>query len=184
MMFISVRDLEQRDLNFREELAPETLNLGSDIRQAGPLRTGGRASLIEEHQAHKGVIQDIRLVGNVATRVELCCARCLEPVGRDVSRDFDLLYRPQGADAGREEISVTQAEAEIGYYRGEGLLLEEVLQEQILLAVPYRVVCREECLGLCPQCGQNLNQGKCQCAAPPPDERWTALRDLKDKLER
>lgn len=183
-MFISVRDLEQKDLNFREELAPDTLDLGSEMRQSGPLQTSGQATLISERQAHKGAIQDIRLVGKVVTQVELACARCLEPVGREVDRDFDLLYRPQGADAGREEISVTQAEAEIGYYRGEGLLLEDVLQEQILLAVPYKVVCREECKGLCPQCGQNLNQGKCQCPTAPADERWTALRDLKNKLER
>lgn len=182
-MFISVRDLEQRDLNFREELAPETLDLGSEMRQAGALRTIGRATLLEEHHGHKNVIQDIRLVGNVVTRVEVACARCLEAVSCDVKRDFDLLYRPQGSDAGREEISVTQAEAEIGYYKGEGLLLEEVLQEQILLAVPYKIVCREECKGLCPQCGQNLNQGACQCSAPPPDVRWAALRDLKEKLE-
>lgn len=183
-MFISIRDLEQRDLNFREELAPETLDLGSEVRQAGMLRTSGRASLLEEHHGHKHVIQDIRLVGNIVTRVEMACARCLEAVSREVKRDFDLLYRPQGSDAGREEISVTQAEAEIGYYKGEGLLLEEVLQEQILLAVPYKIVCREECKGLCPHCGQNLNQGACQCSGPPPDARWAALHDLKDKLER
>ncbi len=182
-MFISIRDLEQKDLNFREELAPGTLDLGSDARQSGPLRTSGRASLLEEHHGHKNVIQDIRLVGNIGTRVEIACARCLEPVSREVKRDFDLLYRPQGSDAGREEISVTQAEAEVGYYVGEGLLLEDVLREQILLAVPYKIVCREECKGLCPQCGQNLNQGACQCSAPPPDTRWAALRDLKDKLE-
>jgi uncharacterized protein len=184
-MFISIRDLEQKDLNFREELAPDKLDLGSDVRQSGTLRTTGRATLIEERHGHNAVIRDIRLVGNISTVVETACARCLEPVARDVDREFDLLYRPQGSDAGREEISVTQAEAEIGYYKGEGLLLEDVLQEQILLAVPYKIVCREECKGLCPRCGQNLNQDACKCAEPPPpDPRWTALRDLKDKLER
>lgn len=182
-MFISILDLQQKDLNFREELAPETLDLGSDMRQSGPLRAGGRATLIEERHGHKGVIQDIRVVGNVATAVELLCARCLEPVAREVNRDFDLLYRPRGIDAGREEISVTQAEAEIGYYTGEGLLLEDLLREQILLALPYKVVCREDCKGLCPQCGQNLNQGACDCLPAPPDPRWEALRGLKEKLE-
>ncbi len=182
-MFISILDLQQKDLNFREELAPETLDLGCDVRQSGPLSASGRATLIEERHGHKGVIQDIRVVGHMVAPVELLCARCLEPVAQQVHRDFDLLYRPRGSDAGREEISVTQAEAEIGYYTGEGLLLEEVLREQILLAVPYRVICREECKGLCPHCGQNLNLGACQCPAAPPDLRWEALRGLKDKLE-
>lgn len=182
-MFISIRDLEQRELNFREELAPESLDLGADMRQSAVLRTSGRATLIQERHGHKSVIDDIRLVGKVSTGVEVACARCLEPVARNIERDFDLLYRPQGIDAGREEISVTQAEAEIGYYKGEGLLLEDVLREQILLALPYKVVCREECKGLCPRCGQNLNQGACQCSSAPQDPRWDALRGLKDMLE-
>ena len=55
-----------------------------------------------------------------------------------------------------EELSVTSAEAEISYYQGEGLLLEDVLREQVLLAVPLRAICREDCKGLCPQCGAKL----------------------------
>ncbi len=64
---------------------------------------------------------------------------------QDVSHKFDLLYRPQGADAGREELSVTAAEAEVSYYQGEGLLLEDVLQEQVLLALPLKAICRDDC---------------------------------------
>lgn len=182
-MFISLQVLEQREISFREEFAPETLDLDPDMRQSGPLRAQGRATLIEEHHGQKGVIQDIRVVGDLATSVETACARCLEPVTRDVERNYELLYRPQGIDAGREEISVTQAEAEIGYYRGEGLDLKDVLREQILLSVPMKVVCREDCKGLCPRCGQNLNQGDCSCPAAVGDVRWEALKGLKDKLE-
>ncbi len=183
-MFISLQVLEQKEINFREEYPPETIDLGPDMRQSSPVRSNGRATLIEEHHGHKGVIQDIRVQGDLATSVEMACARCLEPVTRDVARKFELLYRPQGSDAGREEISVTDAEAEIGYYQGEGVELKDILREQILLAVPMKVVCREECKGLCPQCGQNLNQGACQCAQPLGDPRWNALKGLKDKLER
>ncbi len=84
-----------------------------------------------------------------------------------VSADFELLYRPLGADAGRDELSVTDAEAEIGYYQGDGVLLEDVLREQVLLALPLKITCREECKGLCPQCGKNLNQEQCSCCV-----RW------------
>jgi uncharacterized protein len=182
-MFISLQVLERKEINFREEFPPETVDLGPDMRQSGPVRANGRATLIEEHHGHKGVIQDIRILGDLATSVEMACARCLEPVTRAVTRDYELLYRPQGTDAGREEISVTQAEAEIGYYQGEGLDLKDLLREQILLAVPMKVVCREECKGLCPQCGHNLNQGECECPAAVGDARWEALKGLKDKLE-
>jgi uncharacterized protein len=183
-MFIDVHELELHPKDFAVELRPAAIDFGAEMQQTAPLAARGRAELIEEHHGGKGgKIQDIRLVGSLATRLEVTCARCLEPVGCGVNRDFDLLYRPEGIDGGREEISVTDAEAEISYYSGEGLLLEDVLREQVLLAVPIKTVCREDCKGLCPQCGKNLNQGGCLCARPA-DPRWHALDGLQDKLHR
>jgi uncharacterized protein len=180
-MFISLQALEQRPLEFQEEFPPRFLDLGEDLRQTEPLRASGRATLIEEHHGHKEIIQDIRVVGDFSTSIEVNCARCLEAVSREVKRHFDLLYRPQGSDAGREEIAVADTEAEVGYYQGDGLLLEDVLREQILLAVPIKTVCREECKGLCPVCGRNRNTGACDCAEAMPDPRWEALKKLGDR---
>jgi uncharacterized protein len=174
-MLISLEALEKQPVEFQEEFAPGIIDLGPELRQARPLQTSGRATLIEEHH-HHDVIKDIRLVGTLSTSLDVICARCLEPVVRELSKSFDLLYRPQGSDATREEISVTQAEAEIGYYRGEGLLLEDALREQVLLSLPIRTICREECKGLCPQCGRNLNEAACDCAEQTADPRWDALR--------
>ncbi len=182
-MFLSIETLEDHPLEFREEFAPEVFDFGADVHQRGPLRTQGRAELIQEQLGRRQRLDDIHVAGDLSTQLELLCARCLESVVRDVSRSFDLLYRPQGSDAGHEELSVTDAEAEIGYYTGDGVLLEDVLREQVLLAVPIKTVCSEECKGLCPHCGQNLNQGACACPATAGDERWTALKDLKDKLK-
>ncbi len=182
-MYLSIEILEDHDMDFREEFSPEVFDFGPDVRQRGMLRTQGRAQLIEERHGHKRMLQDIHVAGDLSATLELLCARCLEPVVRDVSKRFDLLYRPQGSDAGHEELSVTQAEAEIGYYTGDGVLLEDVLREQVLLAVPIKTVCSEECKGLCPRCGQNLNQGACACPEGSGDERWSALKDLKDKLK-
>lgn len=182
-MFISVQELEIRAFAFSEEYPADTLKLDEDVRQALPLRTSGRAELVQEHRAPKVVVNDIRVIGNLATQVELRCARCLEPVTRDVSSSFDLLYRPLGVDAGPHERSVGDADLEIGYYDGEGLELEDVLKEQLLLAVPLKAVCREDCKGLCPHCGRNLNAESCNCAQEAPDVRWSALKDLRDKLQ-
>lgn len=181
-MFISLEDLERKPVDFREEFSPGQVEFGPELKQLQPLLSNGRATLIEEHQGAREVIKDIRVVGEMSTRVEVACARCLDPVQRNIDRSFDLLYRPLGYDAGREEISVTQAEAEIGYYTGEGVLLEDILREQLLLEVPIKVVCREECKGLCPHCGQNLNLGSCDCVEESSDPRWDALRGLRDKL--
>ena len=181
-MFIEIEDLETNPVDFREQYSPGAIDLGPDLRQLSRLHTEGRADLVEEHHGKHKVIQDIRLKGRLDTSLEVACARCLDPVLHQVTRDFDLLYRPLGSDAGRDELSVTDAEAEIGYYQGVGLLLEDALREQVLLALPLKMICREDCKGLCPQCGKNWNESACSCTTPVQDPRWSGLKEIRDKL--
>src|ERR1700733_14505607 len=181
-MFFEIKDLELHPVEFAEKFEPGVIDLGTDYRQITPIESSGRADLVEEHHGKHKIIQDIRVQGRLATRLEMACARCLEPIIQDVNREFDLLYRPQGADAGRDEMSVTDAEAEISYYEGEGLPLEDVVREQVLLAAPLKVTCREDCKGLCPHCGKNLNEGQCSCAVEEEEPRWAALKEIRNKL--
>ncbi len=183
-MLIKIKDLQLQRLEFDETFQPGTLDLGADFKQVAPLETSGKAELIEENRGHKEILDDIRIVAKLATEVEVACARCLEPVQQPVSREFELLYRPQGADKTKEEAAVSKGETEISYYEGDGLLLEDVLREQVLLAIPYRVLCQENCKGLCPTCGRNLNSGSCECKVAQPDVRWNALGDLSEKLKK
>jgi uncharacterized protein len=182
-MFLDIKDLELRPLDFEEEIQPGAIDLGEEVRQRTALKTSGRAELVEEHHGKHQVIKDIRLRGRLSAGLELQCARCLDAVKQDVKREFELLYRPLGADAGKDELSVTDAEAEIGYYQGEGILLEDVLREQVLLALPLKITCRDDCKGLCPHCGKNLNQEQCSCAVPAEDPRWAALKEIRTRLE-
>jgi uncharacterized protein len=182
-MFISIHDLELRKLEFAESLAPGVIDFGPDLVQRTDLKATGRAELLEEHHGGKNNIQDIRIVGDFSTQVELKCARCIEPVVQDLRSEYDLLYRPAGTVTREEEVAINEAETEIGYYTGEGLLLEDTLKEQILLSVPIRVLCKEDCLGLCPQCGQNRNITPCDCAGKVSDPRWAALAEIKEKLK-
>ena len=182
-MLIEIRELEAHPVDFLEEIPSGAIDFGPDIHQSGTLEASGRAQLVQEHHGKHQLINDIRVTGGFAIKVELSCARCLEPINREVTRKFDLLYRPRGADAGREELSVTAVEAEVGYYEGGGLLLEDLLREQILLALPFRAICREDCRGLCVHCGRNLNLEQCGCAEPFEDPRWSALKDIREKFE-
>lgn len=182
-MLIDIHELELRPLDFTEELPPGSLDLGPDAKLATPLKSIGRAELVPERHGKHQKLLDIRLHGSFTTSVESPCARCLEPVVNAIQRDFDLLYRPQGSDAGKEELSVTAAEAEISYYQGDGLELSDVLCEQILLALPLKIVCREDCKGLCPECGRNWNEGPCDCKVRAGDPRWAALSDIRKQLE-
>ncbi len=182
-MFFEIHELEFHPIDFKEEFARGAIDFGPDLQQRGSLRTAGRAQLVEEHHGKHHKIKDIRLAGKLSIKVELACARCLDPVVKAVAHDFDLLYRPLGIDAGKAELSVTTAEAEVGYYQGDGLQLEDVIREQVLLAVPLKVICREECKGLCPHCGANWNLEQCSCEDPVEDPRWSALKEIRSKLE-
>jgi uncharacterized protein len=183
-MFIKIKDLELRKLEFDETIQPGIIDLGEDLTQTAPLRSTGRAELLRENRGGREVVEDIRLVGRFSTEIETHCARCLEAVDNAVAEQFDLVYRPQGVDARGDEASINQAETEIGYYQGQGLLLEDVLKEQILLALPVKRICNAGCKGLCPQCGANLNTESCHCVSTMSDPRWSALEDIRQKLER
>jgi len=182
-MFISLQELELKTVEFSEQLAPDALDLGKELRQSGVLNTKGRAELLEEHRGGRDVVEDIRVLGSFSTTIEVPCARCIEPVPTKVGGDFDLLYRPLGVDAGQDERSISEAETEIGYYSDGGIQLDDVLREQILLALPLRTVCSEACRGICARCGKNLNVESCACGEEPSDPRWAALADIKNKLK-
>src|SRR6202047_378401 len=97
-MFLDIKELELHPVDFAEELQADVVDLGEDISQRTPLKASGRAELVEEHHGKHKVIKDIRLRGRIAASFELSCARCLEPVGQEVDREFGLASRPLWAD--------------------------------------------------------------------------------------
>ena len=182
-MLITVLDLEREPILFNLALKPGAIDYGSEATQVSPLTVEGRADLIEEHRGPRATVEDIRLQGSYSGEFEIACARCLEPVRRTLSGQFDLIFRPLSVDAGSAERSINAAETEIGYYQESGLTLEDVLREQVLLSLPARTLCREDCKGLCPRCGRDLNSETCSCDPAPADPRWSALSDLASRIK-
>lgn len=183
VMEFKVSELEQEPIEFDVALPPGRVDLGEEARQEDSLQTSGRAEVIHEHRGPKDIIADIRLRGNFAGKFRVPCARCVEPVDLPLDGDFDLIFRPQGADAGAAERSITAPETEIGYYQGDSLLLEDVLREQVLLSLPVRTLCKPDCKGLCPRCGQNRNTQECSCEEGQTDPRWEALSGLRSRIK-
>jgi len=66
----------------------------------------------------------------------------------------------------------------VSVFDGEAIDVDEIVKEQIVLAVPTRMLCREDCKGICPECGADRNKGDCNCATNDIDPRWAALKDL------
>ena len=91
--------------------------------------------------------------------------------------------RPEQPEEQEDEVELSDREVVVGYYDGERLDLGDVVREQLFLSLPLKRLCREDCRGLCPTCGKNLNTGACGCPPPeePEDPRLSPLRGLIDK---
>jgi len=182
-MEFKILELEREPVEFDLKLAPGAVDFGDEAVQVGDLATSGSAEVIHEHRGPKEVVADIRLRGRFAGNFQVPCARCIEPVEIPLAAEFDLIFRPLGADADVPERSITASETEIGYYQKDSLLLEDVLREQVLLSLPVRTLCKPDCKGLCPRCGANRNLQPCSCDEGPNDPRWEALTDLRSRIK-
>jgi uncharacterized protein len=120
-----------------------------------------------------------RLVGTVRSELELVCSRCLEPFRLPVNAGFDIRYLPATEASTDAEREVEEEDLETSYYRDDQIDLNELLREQFYLALPMKPLCRDDCKGLCSQCGTNLNTASCDCAPAWEDPRLAGLRELK-----
>lgn len=172
-MFFSIQDLERRKIHFDTTFAPGEIRfIEETLRQSGPLAACGTAEVLSN------TLGEIRVRGRVTGRFEALCDRCLEPAFFEVASSFDSFHRPASTAPDHEEVRIDEGEAEIAFYEGDGVQLEDVLREHILLQLPMQLVCSEACKGICPHCGQNLNKATCDCRRERIDERWSALKNL------
>lgn len=182
-MQIQLKDLELTPVEFDQSFAPQSFDLGGDLRLSAPLKAKGLAEMLEEHHGGKKVVRDIRVRGHFAGDIIGSCDRCLTEVRQHVEADFDVLQRPQSENTGEDEHEIHEGDTEIGFYEGEAITLEDVLKEQVILALPAKTLCSDECKGLCPQCGHNRNTEDCHCEVEFKDPRWAALGDIRKKLQ-
>jgi uncharacterized protein len=110
--------------------------------------------------------------GRITADVEVECSRCLTGATQPVSADIEELWYYPPEKAPEDAEWVIQEDANLD--------LTPLVREHFLLGIPIQVLCRPDCRGLCPQCGQDLNQGPCDCAADTIDPRLSALGTLLD----
>jgi len=119
------------------------------------------------------------LEGELRGRLQVACDRCLEAYHRELRTTFRAylaLPLPQQDDT---EIELAEEDLEVDFIRGEEIELDEIIQEQIYLSLPMKSLCSENCLGLCPTCGSNLNAGKCHCHRERGHPAFLKLQNLK-----
>ncbi|HUH07716.1 MAG TPA: DUF177 domain-containing protein [Egibacteraceae bacterium] len=121
----------------------------------------------------ESVVEGILLRGTVRARATVACSRCLADLSDELSVDVsELFIDPEAAPA--------EDPVEPGYELiGDRLDLDMLLRDALVPAVPYRLLCRPECAGLCVSCGANLNEGACGCEETLSDSRWKVLEGLE-----
>ena len=126
---------------------------------------------------------DVRVRGEVRATLKAQCDRCLSAVPISIETPFDLIYLPDDPGTGQTgEHEVLDRDLDVATYENEQINLDDLVLEQLELSLPTRVLCREDCQGLCPECGADLNFEQCRCEKPI-DPRWQALADLKKSAE-
>ncbi len=162
-MFLSVKEMEVRKMRFDETFQPGQIDFSvaseGDLEQASPLETTGSAELLANSDG------EVRVQGRYTVVMAAECDRCLGRARFRLDAGFDLFYRPMSVIAREEEVEIDEGEAEIGFYEKGGIELEDILREQVLLALPMQRVCSDDCKGICPVCGEEPQRER----VPVPD---------------
>ena len=167
MLRVDLRELARGPVETRGELRQDDPALdGIDISLREPVAVRGRLQAIGEGRFY--------WQSRATTVIQGECRRCLTPVSTPLNLEIGALFTqdPEAADD-PDSYAVAPDATEVD--------VTPAIREELVLAAPRYVECREDCKGLCPQCGKDLNAGPCGCP-PAADARWQPLKALKDKL--
>lgn len=171
-MIIPLQRLPDDGLRFEHEYSKSDLDLRAhELKLIEPLKVAGTVS----RAGH-----DIRVRGRLGTTIARACDRCLADVSLTIDVPFDLFYEPNEPVTGESEKELQVKDLEFSVYENDEIDLDQLVVEQLALNVPARMLCRDDCRGLCDQCGIDLNLASCSCEKPI-DPRWQALADLRER---
>ena len=169
-MRIELENLEGGKGDFVHVYQPEDLNpVDERVRLTEPAIVKGKVR-------RAGV--EVSVKGSIETRAQVDCDRCLKPVALPVNAEFELEYVTGSEYESSSVAELSEAEMTLSVFDGRVIDVDEIVKEQILLAVPTRMLCHEDCKGICPECGADRNTGECSCVTNDIDPRWAALKNL------
>jgi uncharacterized protein len=169
---VRLDSLPPQGKNYSLGLAPEEVDRA--LREAGFDGTRGLDTLKADLRLLASG-KDVFVVGALRTRVRYQCVRCLTPFDEDAKAEIRLtLALPEGTDP-EGDLELHREDFEVETLQGSSVDLTRIVLEQLYLALRPYPVCRDTCLGLCPQCGADRNASECGCADNAPDPRFAAL---------
>jgi len=170
-MRIQLASLDGTDGRFTHRYEPGELVPGDErIRLSEPPAISGRIRKAD---------RKVKLDGRVVARAQLECDRCLKLIDVPVDTHFRVEYVTTEQYLASQVAELAEEDMQLSVFDGEAIDIDEVVNEQLLLAVPTRAICENSCKGLCPVCGANRNDADCGCESNDTDPRWAGLKDLR-----
>lgn len=172
-MLIELASLERQGGKFAHSYEPGELDLNEErIKVTEPPRVSGR---IQQSDAK------VTVSGKVEANLHLECDRCLKDVPVPVSTEFRVEYvTPEIYRAG-QAAELLDEDLTLSVFDGAVIDVDDLVREQLLLALPAQVLCEVECKGLCPVCGGDKNLKNCNCQEAEIDPRWAGLEEIVNR---
>ncbi len=169
---------ESKSYGFDEEY-PKFAFMGEEIRFAEPVHLAVTVTNIEVGFLVQGFIHAV---------VKRVCARCTETLTDEINSDFTGLFQQEKestSHAGEEdeESEDEDENLEVYSYHGNTIDITDIVSDTITVEISMKPLCREDCRGLCPVCGQNLNEKECSCDTEEIDERLADLKKIFSEKE-
>ena len=179
-MEILIEQITEEGLVFEFEKSVQTFPVLAEMVASGewefsaPVRTALRVQRIGDM---------VEIDGNIETSVRLPCSRCLQPFETHLKSRFALTYQHRAtngiADTEPQEVELSTRDMGIAYFQGPKINLKDTIQEQVILEFPLRALCKQDCKGLCPKCGADLNEDLCDCDRRSSPGKFDVLKNLK-----
>lgn len=172
-MIIDLIKLEKSPFEFEFTLSPAEIDLESEEAK------------LKGETLVKGIltkkIAETDVEGEINANAEVECTRCLTPIEENLKIPFRAVFIAPEHYTEEKETEVNAEDLDVSIIENDEINLTELVREQILLNLPEKVLCREDCRGLCPICGINKNTQSCNCEESQTDPRWAKLKELKRK---
>jgi len=171
-----LQDIPQEGREVESEQVPGWLDERLAREERKPFRLLGPVRIhLKLSRSGRTVLAEIR----IRAEAEFSCDRCLDRFPSVLSSAYKATLKPRPQISPDQEVELGRDDLETEFYEGEDIDLTPILQDQLLLTLPPKSVCREDCRGLCQRCGQNINRGTCQCANQEIDPRLEPLKKFQ-----
>jgi len=177
-MNINVARIQDKPFSLQSEEPAESFSMLSRMQSEGECIFNGP---VRSEVTVTREFDHMRVSGRVSAEVTLACSRCLASYNEEVDSHFTIFFRKgtsQDVDE-EEEIELGEHDLISAFYSGDEIDLSHEIEEQVAMGIPLKPLCSEECRGLCPTCGIDMNLSACSCQREQTSLKFSALKDFK-----